>query len=86
MHRCVRIAPLDDDVGVAEARIDVALREGDDLGDVGRVSRLGIDTLREQVVVQQRRVRLHRLFDIDNVWQDVVGDLDQLAGFLGDRG
>ena len=86
VYRSIRVTPLDDDVGVTEARVYVALREGDDLGNVGRVRRLGIDALRVKVVMQQRRVRFHRLFDIDNVWQDVVLDLDQLAGFLGDRG
>ncbi len=84
VYRSIRVTPLDDDLGVTEARVYVALRERDDLGNVARVRRLGIDALREQIVVQQRRVRLHRLFDIDNVWQDMVLDLDQLAGFLGD--
>ena len=55
------------------------------LGDVGGVRRLGIDALGEEIVVQQRRVGLHRLFDVDDVRQHVVLDLDQLAGLLGDR-
>ena len=86
VHRRVRIAPLDDDISVAEARVDVALRERDDLGDVGRVCRLEVHPLREKIVVQNGRVGFHRRFDIDDVWQDVVGDLDQLAGLFGDRG
>ena len=81
-----RITPLNDDLGVAEPGVDITLVEGDDLGNVGRMRRLGLDALCEQIVVQQRRARLHCLFDIDDVWQDVVGDLDQLAGLLGDRG
>ena len=35
--------------------------------------------------MQQRRIGLHCLFDIDDVRQHVVLDLDQLAGLLGDR-
>ena len=81
-----RITPLNDDIGVAEPGVDVALVEGNHLGDVGWMRRLGLDSLREEVVMQQRRIGLHRLFDVDDVGQDVVLDLDQLAGFLGDRG
>ncbi len=86
VHRRIRVAPLDDDIGVAETGVDVAFGEVDHLGDIRRVRRLGLHSLREEIVVQYGRVRLHRLFDIDDVWQDVVGDLDQLARLLGDRG
>ena len=84
MHRCVRIAPLDHDVGLAEPGVEVALGKADHLGDVGGMRRLGLDTLGEEVVVQDRRVGLHRFFDVDDVRQHVVADLDQLAGVLGD--
>ena len=85
MHRGVGVAPLDDDISVAEAGVEIALGEPDHLGDVGCVCRLGIDALGEQVVVQYRRVGLHRLFDVDDVRQYVVVDLDQFTGLLGDR-
>jgi hypothetical protein len=34
--------------------------------------------------VQQRRIGLHRLLDIDDVRQHVIIDLDQLARLFGD--
>ncbi len=85
VHRLRRVAALDDDIGLAEPGFGVALGEGHPLGDVRRMGRLGIDALGEQIVVQQRSVGLHRLFDVDDVRQHMVVDLDQLAGFLGDR-
>ncbi len=85
MDRLGRITPLDDDIGVAEPGVDVALVEGDHLGNVGRMRRLGLDALGEEVVMQQRRIWFHRLFDVDDVGQHVVVDLDQVAGLLGDR-
>ena len=39
VHRLRGVAALDDDLGVLEACLDVALLEGDDLGDVGRLGR-----------------------------------------------
>ena len=84
VYRLGRIAPLDDDIGLAEAGVDVALGEGHPLGDVGRMGGLGVDALGEQIVMQQRRVGLHRLFDVDHMRQHVIGDLDQLAGLIGD--
>ena len=74
-----------DDIGLAEAGLGVAFGEGYPLGDVGGVGRLGLDTLGEQIVVQQGRVGLHRLFDVDDVRQHVIVDLDQFARLLGDR-
>ena len=85
MHRLGRVAPLDRDIGVAEPGLDVALGERHPLGDVRGPGRLGLDPLGIKVVVQQRRVGLHRLFDVDDVRQYVVIDLDQFAGLLGDR-
>ena len=86
MHRLGRIAALDDDIGVAKPGRDVALGKADLFGDVRRMRRLRVDALGEEIVVQQRRAGLHRLFDVDDVRQHVVFDLDQLAGLLGDRG
>ena len=40
MHRLRGVAAFDDDLGVLEAGLGVALLEGDDLGDVGRLGRL----------------------------------------------
>ncbi len=85
MHGLARIAALDDDIGVAEAGIDIALGKADPLGDVRGMGRLRVDPLGEDVVVQQGRLGLHRLFDVDDVRQHVVVDLDQRAGLLGDR-
>src|SRR5271169_6346780 len=85
MHRRVGIAPLDRDIGLAEPGVDVALGEPDLLRDVGGMGRFRVETLGEEIVVQQRRVGLHRLFDVDDVRQHVVVDLDQVAGLLGDR-
>ena len=45
MHRLGRIAPLDDDIRLAESGRDVALRKGHPLGDVRRLFRLGLDAL-----------------------------------------
>ena len=39
----------------------------------------------EQVVVQDRRIRRHRRFDIDNERQHFVLHVDQLQRFIGDR-
>ncbi len=52
MHRRAGIAALDDEIGVAEPGLDIALGEADHLGDVGGARGLGIDTLGEQVVMQ----------------------------------
>ncbi len=85
MHRLRRVAALDRDLGVLPAGGDVALREGDPLGDIGRRGRLGVDARGEQIVVQERRARLHRLLDVDDVRQHLVLHLDQVGGLLGDR-
>src|SRR6516162_8368266 len=69
MHRRVGIAPLDDDVRLAEPGVDVALGEADHLRDIRGVGRFRIDTLGEEVVVQYRRIGLHRLFAVDEVRQ-----------------
>ena len=54
-------------------------------GDVGRLGRRRRHALGDLVLVQQRRVGLHRLLDVDDVGQHLVVDLDQLQRLLGDR-
>ena len=75
---------LDHEIGLGEARRDVADRELDPLGDVGGLVRRRLDACGEQVLVQQRRVVRHRLDDVDHVRQRLVLDLDQLERLLGD--
>ena len=48
MHRLGGVATFDDDLGVLEAGVDVALLEGHDLRDVGRLGRLRVHTGGEQ--------------------------------------
>ncbi len=52
VHRLGRVAPLDRDIGLAEASLDVALGKGDPLGNVRGVGRPGLDALGKEVVVQ----------------------------------
>ena len=85
MHRLGRVPPLDNDVGLAEAGIDVALRKGHPLGDVRRLLRFGLDALGEKIVMQQRCIRGHCRFYIDDVRQLFVLDFDQLDRFGRDR-
>ena len=54
----------------------IAELEFEPLGDVGRLRRR-LDAARDHVVEQQRRIRLHRLIDVDDVRQHLVVDLDQ---------
>ncbi len=75
---------LDDHVGFLEAGFDVADREVELLGDVRRLLRRRLHAARLHVLEQQRRVRLHRVVDVDDMRQDFVFDLDQRAG-LGRR-
>ena len=72
VHRLGGVVALDDHLGLGEAGLDVALGEGHDLGDVGRLGRLRLDAGGEHVVVQQRRAVGHRLFDVDDVRQHLV--------------
>jgi hypothetical protein len=48
--------------------------------------RLGRDAGGEQVRMQERRIGCHRLLDVDHVGQDLVLDLDQASGCIGDLG
>ena len=79
MHRAGGEAALDDDLGLGEAFRDVALLDLEPAGDVGRLA-LELDE-----VVQDRRVGLHRVVDLDRPRQHLVVDLDQLAGLGRDR-
>ena len=85
MHRLGRKAPLDDDIGLAEAGSGVAFRKGHPLGNVRWLFRLGLDTLGEEIVMQQRRIRGHCRFYIDDMRQRFVVDVDQLDRFGRDR-
>ena len=70
---------LDDDVGLLEAFREVALLVLDAAGDVGRLA------LELVELVQDRRIGLDRVVDLDRPRQHLVVDLDQLAGFRCDR-
>ncbi len=85
VHRLCRVAPLDDDVGLAEPGLDVALGKAHHLGDVGGLGRLGVDPRGKDFVVQHRRVGRHRRLDVHHVRQHLVLDLDQVERLLGDR-
>src|SRR6266853_1132332 len=61
VHRRGLELPLDDQVGLLEARLHVAHIDLDPLGDVGRLLGLGLDADREEVIVQQGRVGAPRL-------------------------
>ena len=84
VHRLAGVAALDRDLGFLPALGEIALHEGDALGDIRRRGRFRIDALRIEVVVQDRRVLPHRVFDIDDVRQYLVLDLDQVKRLLGD--
>ena len=86
VHRLARIAALDRDLGLLPALREIALHEGDPFRDVRRGRRFRIDALRVEIVVQDRRVRLHRVLDIDDVRQHLVLNLDQVDRFVGDPG
>ena len=79
MHRARGEGALDDDVGLLEAFRDVALLVLDAAGDVGRLAFELVE------LVQDRRVGLDRVVDLDRPRQHLVIDLDQLAGFRRDR-
>ena len=86
MHRLGGVATLDDDVGVLEAGVDVALLEGHDLRDVGCLGRLRVHTGGEHVGMQHRRAVGHGGFDVDDVRQDFVLHVDQRQRLIGDLG
>ena len=65
---------LDDLVGLGKARVDVAELELDPLRNIGRLRRRRLDAAGDHVFEEQRRIRLHRLVDVDDVRQDLVVD------------
>ena len=75
---------LDHDVGLLEALGDVALLEVEVDGDVGRLVSLLAHRVGAHVVVQQRRVVLHRVEHPGDAGQQLVLDLDLRRGLLGD--
>ncbi len=85
MHRFGLELVFDDLVRFRETGLDVADFEGDVTRHIGRLGRGGLDAARNHVVEQQRRVRRHRLVDIDDMRQDLVVDLDQRERLVRDR-
>ena len=83
VHRLGRKAALNDHVGFRETFFDIAELVFQTAGNVRRLTR-GI-ARRPNEVMQDRRVRLHRVVDVDDVRQHLVLDFDQLAGLLCDR-
>ena len=84
MHRRGLELLLDDHIGLGKAGIDIADLELDPFGDIRRLGRRRLDAARDHVLEKERRVRLHRLIDVDDVREDLVIDLDQQGGFFGD--
>ena len=85
MHRLGVVFVLDDDVGLGKTIIDVAHRKLYALDHVGGLVLGALHALGAEIVVQDRRIRLHRLDRIDDMGQDLIVDLDQLERLLGDR-
>ena len=83
VHRARLEGALDDDVGLGEAGLHVAGLEHHGAGDVRRLA------LELVPLMQDRRVVLDRVLDLDDVGQDLVVHLDQRTGmrghFLADR-
>ena len=84
MHGGGIVLALDDDVRFLKAGLPVAEREGDFLGDVGGLGRLGADAGGEQIVEQQRRAIRHGGFGVDDVRQHFILDVDQRDRRVGD--
>ena len=83
-HRGLELA-LDDHVGICEACIQVALDELQMRRRVAGVVALGaVHFARVQAVVEQRRAVDHGFADIEDRRQQLVLDVDQLEGVLGD--
>ena len=79
MHRAGGEGALDHDLGLLEAFRDVALLDFELAGDVGDLA------LELVELVQDRRIGLERVIDLDHPGQHFVIDLDQRAGFGCDR-
>jgi len=78
MHRAGREAALDDDFGLRKTLCDVAFLDLELAGDVGGFSFELVE------LVQDRRVGLDRILDLDRPRQHFVVDFDQFAGFCRD--
>ena len=77
-HLRVELAP-DDDVGVGEGCLHIAILEVVVRGDVARLLRLlAVHGLRVAALIQQRRVLAHRVLDVEDGLEDLVLDLDLL--------
>ena len=79
MHRARGEGALDDDFGVLEAFGDVTLLDLQLAGDIGRLA------FELHEFVQDRRVGLERVVDLDHPGQHFVVDFDQRAGMGRDR-
>ena len=79
MHGARGEGALDDHLGLLEAFGDIALLHFLLAGDVRRLAFELVE------LVQDRRVRLQRIVDLDRERQHFIIDLDQLAGLCGDR-
>ena len=77
---------FDDEIGLPETLLDIAMAVLGALGDVGRLVGLGLDALGEDGVVEHGRGGLHRLIDIGHMRQDLIVDLDQLQRLPGRAG
>src|SRR5262249_13243388 len=73
---------LDDDGGLSESLLDIALLELDVLGDVAMLAGWLAERLGDEIVVEQRRVVPHGGTDIGDVRQWLVLDGNQLQGFF----
>ncbi len=86
VHRLGIELVLDDDVGRIEAFIEVAQFEFGAFSDVRARSRRRLDSLGDEVVVQQRRVHLHAFGRGHHVRQNGVVDFDQPRRLLRNGG
>ena len=77
---------FDDEIGLPETLIDVAMAVLGALGDVGRLGGLFLEALGEDGVVEHGRGALHRLVDIGHMRQHLVIDLDELQRLPGRAG
>ena len=84
MHGGSHVAAFGDDVGRGEAGIDIARFQHDFLRDVGRRGGLGVHAGGEHLLVQHRGVGRHGGFDVDDMRQDFIRDLDQRQSRIGD--
>ena len=82
--RCLELL-LDDDISLGKALLQVADLKFKSFRDIRRLRRRRFDAAGDHVFEQERRIRLHRLVDIDDVRQDLVIDLEQCGGLFGNR-